>query len=216
MLKSSVEVIPSVCLTDPFLPKISWREKSETLPLEVHAHRQQNIDWAMGKICRLLHLGCLGHLMSHPSSPGAGDWLPCLPCTVPVAVGLPSYPSWCANAPRADELAQVCWAVHVHQDLGGFQAALGPLRYSVKQMTACLVRLQRQRDAPDNGLSSGRSPPDFRVTPYGCGRRPAPMEHVIAWCVFGMPKVPDTGSVGDRLLHWCSHQVALSPWGHLK
>lgn len=42
-------------------------KKSGTLPLEVCASRQQNIDWATGKICRLLHLGCLGDLVSHPA-----------------------------------------------------------------------------------------------------------------------------------------------------
>lgn len=79
-------------------------KKSETLPLVVHACRQQNIDWMMEKNRQNPSSGLSGALGVSPQTPRAGD------CHVSHAQSPRQWgcPSWCANASVPHELMSWC------------------------------------------------------------------------------------------------------------
>lgn len=150
----------SSCLLDRSIfikNPLSWR--SETLPLEVCACRKQNMDWRGGKIYRLLHLACLGHLIAAPVLEIAT-----FTCIVPVAVGLMCK---CLRAPwaLADELAHQldsCWAMHTCQTRRfaqvGVRQLSAPFSAVWSRQLPAQWDLRGWRDAPGDGPSATAAP----------------------------------------------------------
>lgn len=155
--KSSMEAIPSVCLTDPFLSKIFWHEKkwnsaTRSLCLQTAKHWLSNRKNMQAPSPGL------------PGRPGISPQLswcwgfPCLPCTVLVSVG-----SWDTGAAVQECPCSVSWwtfrtllsCVHPAKPMW-VSGALGPSA-EVWSRWNCPVRLQCWRDAPEKGVGMDHS-----------------------------------------------------------